>query len=94
MSKSISEEYMDIMAEEIKNEIDNEIISKMLMETLVTNDGWTRVNIMKFPFNNTNIIQDTSAWIHCNATGDYKYHNGCWYLENAQDATALILKFS
>lgn len=93
MSKSLRDEYMDILAEEIKNEIDNEIISKMLMETLVTNDGWTRVNITKFPFN-TDIVEQTSAWIHCNATGDYKYHRGCWYLENAQDATALILKFN
>lgn len=89
----LQEEYMNELANQIKQEIDDSIIEEMMFQKLIIEDGWTRVNIMTFPFN-SDIIAETSAWVHCNATGDYKYHKGCWYLEVAQDATALILRFS
>lgn len=91
--RDLQQEYMDSLAKEIQKEIDDGIVETMMIETLVNQDNWTSVNIMRFPFN-IDIVEQTSAWIHCNATGDYKYHNGRWYLEKAQDATALILKFS
>ena len=87
------EEQYEHFAKEIQQAIDNEIMESMLDETLVKQDGWTKVNILNFPFT-PDIVETTSAWMHMHATGDYRYLAGHWYVENAQDATAFILKFS
>lgn len=76
---------MGEMAELLAREIDNEIIGNLLDEQYITKLGWTKVNILA--------SDESSAWIHINATGDYKYHDRGWYFENAADATAFLLKF-
>lgn len=84
----IQDEILDHMAREIQKEMDDGIMSSMLVD-----QGWTKTNI-DCHFLNAELIATTAEWIHLNAQGNYKLLNGYWLFERAEDATLFTLKFT
>lgn len=81
-----SKKLLEAMAAELAQNIDDEIIGYTMDEEYITERNWTKVNMLA--------TAESAAWIHINASGDYKYHNKGWYFEKAEDATAFLLKFT
>lgn len=84
--KSLQDDMMDILAEEIRKEIDEGILSNMLAET-----GWTPV---QFYFKNGQQATDIQIWLAGTCTGDYKRLGNEYVFENKQDAEWFILRWS
>lgn len=83
----IETDAIESIAKALSEEIDRDIVNNMIAATL-TDRGWTKTP----PTANPNASSDVAAWVHINATGDYRYVGGCWYFEKACDATAFVLK--
>jgi hypothetical protein len=83
--KTKEEEMMDIMAEEIRKEIDEGIISNILVES-----GWTPV---KFYFKNGPQATDIQIWLAGTCTGDYRRLGSDYVFENKQDAEWFMLRW-
>lgn len=89
MTKSIEDEIMEAMSQELSREIDEGIMS-----TIITETGWTRAPVTwAQSFLKEMWIAETGEWCHKNATGNYKFLAGNWHFEKAEDATAFILKW-
>lgn len=91
---SILEEYIDKAAEEFARQIDEDIINGIHREQLML-DGWTMAPFTtdKFVFPFEYRLHEVTAWIHTNATGEYKVFGKEFWFENPQDLTAFILKW-
>ena len=74
------------------NEIDKQLINNLIIVDLIEKSGWTKTNL-EMTFSDFS-ISDISAWIHINATGDYKLVDGYWFFEKAEDATAFTLRWA
>jgi len=79
-------------AEQFAKEIDREIFEGMQKEILL-DKGWTQASL-DCGYLYKDRIAATGAWVHVHATGDYKFLNGHWLFERAEDATMFTLKFS
>lgn len=93
--KSIEDELLEQLAEEVAKEIDAEIINSMIEESLVA-DGWVKAPFStgKFLFPFVFQLDDVSAWIHQNATAEYRIIGDHFWFESEKDLTAFILKWS
>jgi len=94
MTKSLSDIYMDQMAYEIQKEIDEEIVNSFLRNDLMLK-GWVqapfKTNRFVSPFEFR--LDEVSAWIHTNATDEYRIFGKEFWFKNEKDLTAFILKF-
>lgn len=83
---SIEQQLSDILAKEIANEIDREVLWDMLKEL-----GWHRVMISRFQ-DNLHAV-DISIWLKENVKNPYE-RNGRDFLFSAErDATMFILRW-
>jgi hypothetical protein len=83
--KTKEEEMMDILAEEIRKEIDEGIISNILVET-----GWTPV---QFYFKNGEQAVDVQIWLAGTCTDDYRRLGSDYLFKSKQDAEWFILRW-
>lgn len=95
MSSIIEDKLMQIMAEEVAKEIDQEIVNNIIrMECM--KKGWVKAPFTTdrfvFPFEYR--LDEVSAWIHTNATGEYKVFGKEFWFQRKIDLTAFILKWS
>ena len=83
-----SDEFAEIFAKILQEEIDREIVDSMITDDCKTN-GWVGV-----PITAIDSPIDMSEWVHLNATGDYRFAAKTWWFENAIDATNFALKWA
>jgi hypothetical protein len=86
-SDSVSQDFADILAEEIKNEIDREVLSKVLVS-----QGWHLVEYKKEP----NIVElvDIYTWLDSNLTGNHVNLHHSVAFELAEDAVMFKLRWA
>jgi hypothetical protein len=83
---SLEDEIYASLADEIAREIDEGIMSNILVET-----GWTPV---KFHFKDNNQAVDINIWLAGTCTGDYRRLGSDYVFENKQDAEWFILRWT
>ena len=90
------EDLSTVFSEELRKEIDQEIVNEIIVVSLIKDKGWTEPNISygkySWPFSDRKA--EISEWVHLNAAGEYKNLNGRWIFELASDATMFTLKWS
>lgn len=93
--KSIEDEILEQLAEEVAKEIDAQIINNMVEESLEA-DGWVKAPFStgKFLFPFVFRLDDVSAWIHQNTTAPYRIVGDSFWFQSEKDLTAFILKWS
>ena len=84
---SIEQQLSDILAKEIANEIDREVLWSMLKES-----GWHRVMISRFQ-DNLHAV-DISIWLEEQCQGAYERNGRDFIFKNEKDATWFILRWS
>ncbi len=85
-SQLLSDEYAGMLADEIKNQIDNEIMIDMLVL-----GGWTKVELERLKDRYESI--DIELWIDENCTGKHAKLGRTFVFEKKQDAEWFILKW-
>lgn len=85
------DKMLERAAAEFAKQIDAEIFEGMQKEILL-DKGWTQASL-DCGYLHKDRAALTGAWIHVHATGDYKFLNGHWLFERAEDATMFTLKF-
>lgn len=85
VDKSISEEFMTILAEDMKKDIDFRVLCELLVQS-----GWTKVELPYFDSRNHSI--DIADWAFDNC-GEHKQYATTYIFESAKDATAFALKW-
>ncbi len=85
-SQLLSDEYAGMLADEIKNQIDNEIMIDMLVL-----GGWTKVELERLSGRHESI--DIEEWINENCTGKHTKLGRTFVFEKKQDAEWFILKW-
>jgi hypothetical protein len=98
MSK-LKDEILDMAAKDIARQIDSEILDTIMIDVLKSED-WTVTTInpafetLMARAHHTKWYIETAAWIHLNATGDYKLLKGQWIFEKKEDAVMFTLKWA
>lgn len=94
MTRSLSDIFMDQLAYEIKKEIDEEIINSVIRDEVMLK-GWTAAPFTsdKFLFPFEFRLDEVTAWIHTNATDEYRIFGKEFWFKSKKDLTAFILKF-
>jgi len=93
------DEIRKILSQEIANAIDQEIIQDIRdhqeRDELMIK-GWVKAPFTteKFKHDSLNNIQDVAAWIHLNATGEYRIFGREFWFQRQRDLTAFILRWS
>jgi len=82
----LEKEILEHKAKEMQQEIDREIVWKML-ESI----GWTRVLISRFQDNKHAV--DISYWLEEHCKGKYERNGRDFLFEDSKDATMFILKW-
>ncbi len=83
--KSVEDEIADAMAKEIAKEIDEGIMSTILVQT-----GWTPVH---FTFKNGEQAVDIQFWLNDTCKGKYRRLGNDYLFEDKQDAEWFILRW-
>ena len=83
--------YVDYASQILAQEIDKEVMESISGAILV-GKGWTKTFQKLTSLDNQTVAE--AAWIHLNATGDYKLLGSRWYFEKSSDATAFTLKWA
>jgi hypothetical protein len=83
--KTKEEEMMDIMAKEIAKEIDDGIMSTMLVET-----GWTPV---QFYYKSNEHANDVTFWLMETCRDKWARYNSEYLFKDKQDAEWFILRW-
>jgi hypothetical protein len=100
-SRSLQDDILDRMGEDIAREIDKELLDIIMIDVLTKDEGWTQTKVnpafsdrpmTSGSFNDW--YAETAEWIRLNATGDYKLLKGQWLFKDSRDATMFILKWS
>jgi hypothetical protein len=84
--KTLEEEMFDEIGKQIAKEIDDGIMSSMLIET-----GWTPV---QFYFKNGEQAVDIQFWLSDTCKGKYRRLGSDYLFENKQDAEWFILRWT
>lgn len=84
--KSAEDEMYDLMAKEIAKEIDDSIMSNILVET-----GWTIIN---FSYTTNKNAVDIAEWLDSNCQSSWRRLAGDYLFENKQDAEWFILRWA
>lgn len=84
----LEEELADILAKEMAREIDEELMSDMMVAAM----GWTKVK-NHYYYNNRHAV-DIANWLEENCQGEYKRMAGSFLFELEKDATMFILRWS
>lgn len=84
--KSLEDEMFDEIGKQIAKEIDEGIISNILVET-----GWTPV---KHIFQNGNQAVDIQIWLAGTCNGNYRRVGSDYLFEDKQDAEWFILRWT
>jgi hypothetical protein len=92
---TIEDEFAKILTEEMVQEMDNEIIESITGELLLL-DGWVKApfGTDKFTWPFAHQVDAVAAWIHANATDDYRISNKQFLFKSEQDLTAFILRWA
>ncbi len=85
-SDILSDQYASMLADEIKNQIDNEIMIDMLVL-----GGWTKVELERLKDRYESI--DIELWIDENCTGKHTKLGRTFVFEKKQDAEWFILRW-
>jgi hypothetical protein len=80
----MSEKYIDHAADALAREIDDSILTDMLIKS-----GWTTVPMF---FTSAEQAVDTTDWLYENCTGKWRRHSMSFFFENSADAEWFILK--
>jgi ribonucleotide reductase beta subunit family protein with ferritin-like domain len=83
--KTKEKELMDEIGKQIAKEIDEGILSNILVET-----GWTPVN---FIFKNGIQAVEIQNWLYANCNGEYRRFGSDYLFKDKQDAEWFILKW-
>jgi len=86
MKQDVEQEIYDILANEIAREMDEGIISNMLV-----NSGWIPVG---YHFKNNTQAVDINIWLAGTCKGSYRRLGSDYLFENKQDAEWFILRWS
>jgi hypothetical protein len=96
MKMSIEDEIANHMAQQISAEIDKELVNQLLEE--IEKDKCMIQGWVKAPFTTANfkydVLYDVSAWIHINATDEYKIFGKEFWFKSPKDLTAFVLKWA
>lgn len=84
MSK-LEDELIDAIAKDIAKEMDDGIISNVLVET-----GWTPV---EFCFKSNKHVIDTTEWLNQNCQDQWRRLGSHYLFENTKDAAWFILRW-
>lgn len=84
--KGLEDEMADILAKEIAREIDDGIMSNILVET-----GWTPV---EFYFKSNKHSVDTNEWLSQNCQDQWRRLGSFYLFENTKDAEWFILRWT
>jgi hypothetical protein len=95
----LEEDMLDRMGKKMAQEIDSEIISSMLLESLI-HEGWTPTKVNP-AFTDMGMLSgrfeewysQTAEWVHLNAQGEYRLLKGQWLFKDPRDATMFILRW-
>ncbi len=85
-SDCLEDQYADILADEIKKEIDESIMLDMLVW-----QGWTKVELERLKDRHESI--DIEEWVEENCTGKHAKLGRTFVFEKKQDAEWFILKW-
>jgi len=83
INKNIEEQIYEVLADEIKNEIDKEIMSSMQQQVLLHN-GWICVTVKSWN-------EITDKWCEKSLTDAYKCYGHYWYFKSQKDANIFAL---
>lgn len=81
----IEDELSEILAKEIQKEIDDGIMSNILVET-----GWTSV---KFYYKDNNHANDVNLWLMINCVSHWRRLGSDYLFEDAKEAEWFILRW-
>lgn len=81
----LEDEVMDMIAKDIAKEIDEGIISNMLVEI-----GWTSV---KFEFKDSIQANDINFWLLENCKEGWSRYSGSYFFEDVKEAEWFILRW-
>ena len=84
--KSLEDEIMDEIGKQIAKEIDDGIMSNILVET-----GWTPV---KFHFKDNNQAVDINDWLNETCEDDWERYGSDYLFKDKQDAEWFILRWT
>lgn len=80
----MTEEYIDHAADALAREIDESILTDILIKS-----GWTKVPMF---FTSRYQAVDTEEWVCENCTGKWRRYNSAFLFEKSADAEWFILK--
>lgn len=84
--KSVEDEFFDEIGKQIAKEIDDGIMSTMLVET-----GWTPV---QFHYKSNEHANDVTFWLMETCKDKWARYNGEYLFKDKQDAEWFILRWS
>ena len=93
---SIEDEIAAHLAWEISKEIDQQIIRDIQEEIekdKCMKQGWVVAPFTSDKFNPNTVIE-MAAWIHINATGEYRIFGREFWFQRKQDLTAFCLRWA
>ena len=92
---SIIDAQLDQAAAELAEAIDQGVINSMIKESLL-DSGWICAPITtgKFTWPFDFQLDTVAAWIHTNATDDYRIVDTEFFFKSTKDLTAFILRWS
>jgi hypothetical protein len=90
----IDNSYIERMAVDLAKMIDEEIINQTIRKDVMLK-GWTcapfTTDRFVFPFEFR--LDEVTAWLHTNTTGEYRVFGKEFWFKSKKDLTAFILKF-
>jgi hypothetical protein len=99
MSRSLQDDIIDRMAEDMARKIDKDLLDDMMIAILKDEDwvetkvnpAYTDMGMLSGKYEEW--YSKTAEWIHLNAQGDYKLIKGQWLFKDPRDATMFILRW-
>lgn len=99
MSRSLQDDILDFIGEDIACKIDKELLDDLMIDVLKDKDwvetkvnpAYTDMGMLSGKYEEW--YSQTAEWIHLNAQGDYKLIKGQWLFKDPRDATMFILRW-
>lgn len=90
----IDNSYIERMADDLARMVDEEIINQTIRKDVMLK-GWVQAPFTtdKFVFPFEFRLDEVTAWIHTNATKEYRVFGKEFWFKSKKDLTAFILKW-